>query len=99
MTEERPRRQDVSGGGDPFDQVTDLLDKIIDLSPEEFEQGVKKVEPALYSLFKRVERLHSLSDGFQQVDLSEDVYTMLRMLERRKVVKLFPFLSRAAGLL
>lgn len=82
-----------------FDRVSNFMEEIIDLTPEEIEKKVKKIEPDLYNLFKKVERIHSLSDDFQQVDLSEDMYTLLRMLERRKVIKRFPFLSRAAGLL
>jgi len=99
MLSDRLCRLNLDNKADPFDKVTKLLDEIMDLSPEEFEEGVRKIEPELYTLFKRIERLHTLSSEFQQIDLSEDVYTMLRMLERRKVTKLFPFLSRAAGLL
>jgi predicted transcriptional regulator len=85
--------------GEAFDTVAKFMEQIIDLTPEEIEKKAKAVEPELYTLFRQLERLHAVSDKFQQVDLSEDVYTLLRMLERRKVIKYFPFLSRAAGLL
>jgi len=86
-------------GGDSFDRVTKFLDKIGDLSPQEIEEQAREIEADIYNLFKRLERLHSLSEGFQQVDLSEDIYALLRMMEKRQVVKRFPLLSRAAGLL
>jgi CBS-domain-containing membrane protein len=98
MALDRLRKLNLDVAGDPFDKVSRLLDEIMDLSPEEFEEGVRRIEPDLYALFRRIERLHSLSQDFQQIDLSEDVYTMFRMLERKKVVRLFPFLSRAAGI-
>ena len=86
-------------GGDSFDRVSKFLDKIGELSPQEIENQARRIESDIYELFKRLERLHSLSDGFQQVDLSEDIYALLRIMERQQVVRRFPLLSRAAGLL
>ena len=86
-------------GGDSFDRVSKFLDKIGELSPQEIENQARRIESDIYELFKRLERLHSLSDGFQQVDLSEDIYALLRMMERQQMVRRFPLLSRAAGLL
>ena len=83
----------------PYDRVANFMDRIIDMTPEQIEHNVKSIEPDIYNLFKSLEKVHSLSDSFQQVDLSEDIYTLVRMLERKKVIRRFPFLSRAAGLL
>ena len=85
---------------DAFDRVAEFLDELEDMPLEILDVRLKDIEKDIFSLFKRVERLHSLSTDFQRVDLSEDIYALLRMLKnRKKVVKSFPLLSRAAGLL
>lgn len=84
---------------DSWDRVRHFLDEMENLSLENINRKVREIEPDIYNLFKRLERLHSISSAYQQVDLSEDIYTLCRMLEHKKVVKRYPLLSRAAGLL
>lgn len=84
---------------DAFDNVAEFLDELEDMPLELLDTRLKDIEKDIFALFKRVERLHSLSPNFQRVDLSEDIYALLRMIKnRKKVVRSFPLLSRAAGL-
>ena len=84
---------------DALGRVRQFLDEIEHLPLEMINRKVQKIESEIYELFKRLERLHSLSDIYQPVDLSEDIYTLCRLLERKRIVKRYPLLSRAAGLL
>lgn len=82
-----------------FDRVRKFLDELLGLPLESLNDRLKDIECDLYVLFKRLERIHSISDEFQTVDMSEDVYALMRMLEHKRLIKRFPLLSRAAGLL
>jgi len=84
---------------DSWDRVRYFLDRMQNWSLETIQRKVREIEPDIYALFKRLERLHSISSVYQQIDLSEDIYTLCRMLEHKKIVKKYPLLSRAAGLL
>jgi hypothetical protein len=86
-------------GFDALDKVRQFLDKIEDMPLDVINIKVKEMETPIYELFNRLERLQALSPEFQQVDMSEDIYALCRMLERKQLVKKYPLLSRAAGLL
>lgn len=86
-------------GIDALDKVRQFLDKVEDMPLDVINLKVKEMEPYIYALFNRLERLQALSPEFQQVDMSEDIYALCRMLERKQLVKRYPLLSRAAGLL
>jgi len=86
-------------GFDALDKVRQFLDKVEDMPLDVINLKVKEMEPYIYALFNRLERLQALSPEFQQVDMSEDIYALCRMLERKQLVKRYPLLSRAAGLL
>jgi hypothetical protein len=91
---DKPARTIQSGKA--FDKVAKFIEQTMEMSTEEKEKKIKSIEPELYTLFNRLERLHAISDKFQQIDLSKDLYTLLRMIEHRKAVKYFPLLSRTA---
>ncbi|MEK7448121.1 MAG: hypothetical protein AAB019_01415 [Planctomycetota bacterium] len=81
-----------------YDRVKKFLDTIRVLSLEEIETNLKEIEKDIYVLFKKIEHLHAMNNRFQSVDLSEDIYGLVRMLNKEKTIKKFPLLSRAAGL-
>lgn len=84
---------------DSWNKVRHFMDNMENWSLETIQCKVREIEHDIYALFKRLERLHSISSVYQQIDLSEDIYTLCRMLEHKKIVKRYPLLSRAAGLL
>ena len=81
-----------------YDRVKNFLDNIQNMSLLEIEKGLKKRENELYTLFKKLERMHAMDDRFQAVDLSEDIYGLVRLMNQKKTIKRFPLLSRAAGI-
>jgi len=84
---------------DALDKVRRFLEDIEDTPLDIINLKVREMEPYIYELFNRLERIHALSPEFQRVDMSEDIYALCRMLERKQIVKRYPLLSRAAGLL
>jgi hypothetical protein len=84
--------------GASFDRVKAFFEELPDLSPEAIESRVKEIENDIYILFSRLERLHTLYPESKQVDLSEDIYSLVRLLEHNKIKKQFPLLARAAAM-
>ena len=87
--------------GESFDRVHKLLEEMKDLPEESILARVQNIEKDIEVLFKKMEELHALSEEFRQVDLSDDVYYLFRLVSAKKqkeVSRRFPLLSRAAGL-
>jgi outer membrane receptor for Fe3+-dicitrate len=87
--------------GESFDRVHKLLEEMKDLPEESILARVQSIEKDIEILFKKMEELHALSEEFRQVDLSDDVYYLFRLVSAQKqkeVSRRFPLLSRAAGL-
>ncbi|MFA5793621.1 MAG: hypothetical protein WC980_00925 [Candidatus Brocadiia bacterium] len=89
--------------GESFDRVYKLLEEIRDLSEESIRARLQHLEKDIIVLFQKLEQLHTLSSDFAQVDLSEDVYYLVRLLaekeeKKKEVSRRFPLLSRAAGI-
>ena len=82
-----------------IDRVKRFLNELKDLPLESLNGKLQKIEKDVYTLFKELKRLRSLDGAFQKVDLSEDIYGLSRLLERKKVIRTFTLLNRAAGLL
>lgn len=84
---------------DTYDRVVKFLGDLEGMPLSALDGRLKQIEKDIFALFNRLERLHSLSDKFQGIDLSEDIYALVRMIkDSKKVVRRFPLLSRAAGL-
>jgi hypothetical protein len=81
-----------------FDRVHAFLEELPNLPVNVIESRVKEIENDIYILFSRLERLHTLYPEFKQVDLSEDIYSLVRLLEHNKVKRQFPLLARAAAM-
>ncbi|MFH0888286.1 MAG: hypothetical protein V1871_03660 [Planctomycetota bacterium] len=81
-----------------FDRVHTFLEELPKLPVNVIESRVKEIENDIYILFSRLERLHTLYPELKQVDLSEDIYSLARMLKPEKVQKQFPLLARAAAM-
>ncbi|MBI4711890.1 MAG: hypothetical protein HY762_01085 [Planctomycetes bacterium] len=85
---------------DAFDRVNKLLEELKDLPLESFHARLEDIEGDLKELFKRLEKIHSLSSKYESVDLSENIYALVRLMTRKKeTVRRFPLLFRAAGAL
>ncbi|MFH1228348.1 MAG: hypothetical protein V1701_10675 [Planctomycetota bacterium] len=89
--------------GESFDRVHKLLEEMKNLSEESIRARVQHLEKDITVLFQKLEQLHTLSADFAQVDLSEDVYYLFRLLaeeegKKKEVSRRFPLLSRAAGI-
>jgi len=85
--------------GKAFDRVKAFMDDMENLSPEKIESRAKEIENEIYTLFNSLERLHSLYPEMSQLDMSDDIYSLVRMLEHKKVKRFFPLLARAAAML
>lgn len=83
--------------GDAFDRVKRFLEEFKDLPTDAIESRVKNMETDIYTVFNKLEKLHSSYPEFKNVDLSEDIYSLVRMLNHRKISERYPLLARAAA--
>jgi hypothetical protein len=81
-----------------FDRVHTFLKELPNLPVNAIESRVKNIENDIFILFSRLERLHTLYPELKQVDLSDDIYSLTRMLKAERVKRQFPLLARAAAM-
>ena len=84
--------------GKSLERVQKFLDEFKDLPVEVVESRVKEIENDIYTLFNQLEKLHAAHPEMKEIDLSEDIYSLVRMLQHEKVKKQYPLLARAAAL-
>ena len=84
--------------GKSFDRVQKFLDEFKDLPVTTVESRVREIENDIYNMFNQLEKLHAANQEMKEIDLSEDIYALVRMLQHEKVKKQYPLLARAAAL-
>ena len=84
--------------GKSFDRVQKFLDEFKDLPVTTVESRVREIENDIYNMFNQLEKLHAAHPEMKEIDLSEDIYSLVRMLHHEKVKKQYPLLARAAAL-
>jgi len=84
--------------GKSFDRVQKFLDEFKDLPVTTVESRVREIENDIYNMFNQLEKLHAAHPEMKEIDLSEDIYALVRMLQHEKVKKQYPLLARAAAL-
>lgn len=84
--------------GKSFDRVQKFLDEFKDMPVAVVESRVREIESDIYTMFNQLEKLHATHPEMKEIDLSEDIYALVRMLQHEKVKKQYPLLARAAAL-
>jgi hypothetical protein len=84
--------------GMAFDRVKALLEEMPNLPSDVLETRVKELEPDIFTLFHKLERLHVSHPELVEVDLSNNVYALAGRLEQERLKKSFPLLARAAAM-
>lgn len=84
--------------GKSFERVQKFLDQFKDMPIAVAESKVKEIEDDIYILFNQLEKLHAAHPEMKEIDLSEDIYALVRMLQHERVKKQYPLLARAAAL-
>ncbi|MDI6732906.1 MAG: hypothetical protein QME51_02065 [Planctomycetota bacterium] len=85
--------------GDAYERVRTFIESAENLPRDVVESRVKEIENDIYTLFNKLEKLHAEHPELKEIDLSEDFYTLVRMLESKRVIKKYPLLARAVALL
>ena len=83
--------------GKSFERVQKFIDEFKDMPVALVESRVKEIEKDIYTLFNQLEKLHAAHPEMKEIDLSEDIYSLVRMLHHEKVKKQYPLLARAAA--
>ena len=84
--------------GTAFDRVKTFLQESKSLPAEVVEARVKEIEDDIFTLFRGIQQVRSKHPEVKDIDLSDDFYALVRMLEHSSVKKKFPLLARAAAM-
>lgn len=79
----------------------DMVKEFIQLKREGLakDEDIKLVEDEVYNLLARLERVKTIGGEFANIELGEDVIELVKALDRKKVVRMFPLFARAASFL